>query len=107
MFQLYLKCGQIERSIGILEDYLKGHPSETDFGVIDLLAAIFMEMNAHDKALQHIEHVHLVSYSGKEPPLPLQIKEGICHVHLGNIAKAEVCCIHFMILLVTLLFYVK
>uniref|UniRef100_A0A2N9IDX6 Uncharacterized protein n=1 Tax=Fagus sylvatica TaxID=28930 RepID=A0A2N9IDX6_FAGSY len=88
--KLYLKCGQLEHSIRILEDYVKGHPSEADTSVIDLLAAIFMESNAYDKALQLIEHANLVYFSGKELPLNLTIKEGICHVHLKNMEKAEI-----------------
>ncbi|KAK3220174.1 hypothetical protein Dsin_014144 [Dipteronia sinensis] len=66
--KLYLKSGQIESSVGILEDYFKSHPSETDSNsaIIDLLASVFMETNAYDKALQHIEHSHLVYYSGEK-----------------------------------------
>ncbi|KAF2317273.1 hypothetical protein GH714_019262 [Hevea brasiliensis] len=88
--KLYAECGQTERSISILENYLKGHPSGADFGVIDLLAAVLMETNAHNNALKHIEHAHQVYYSGKEMPLQLKIKAGICHVHLGNIEKSEI-----------------
>lgn len=88
--KLYQKGGQLEHSIRILEDYVKGHPSEADTSVIDLLASIFMESNSYDKALQLIEHAKLVYYSGKELPLNLTIKEGICHVNLKNMEKAEV-----------------
>ncbi|OAY46652.1 hypothetical protein MANES_06G016500v8 [Manihot esculenta] len=88
--KLYAECGQTERSISILENHLKSHPSGADFGVIDLLAAILMETNAYNNALQHIEHAHQVYYSGKELPLELKIKAGICHVRLGNIEKAEI-----------------
>nr|XP_023915449.1 general transcription factor 3C polypeptide 3-like isoform X3 [Quercus suber] len=88
--ELYQKGGQLEHSIRILEDYVKGHPSEVDTSVIDLLASIFMESNSYDKALQLIEHAKLVYYSGKELPLNLTIKEGICHVNLKNMEKAEV-----------------
>ena len=90
--QLYQKGGQLEHSIRILEDYVKGHPSEADTSVIDLLASIFMESNSYDKALQLIEHAKLVYYSGKELPLNLTIKEGICHANLKNMEKAEVGC---------------
>ncbi|KAF2291134.1 hypothetical protein GH714_020308 [Hevea brasiliensis] len=41
--KLYAECGQTERSISILENHLKGHPSGADFGVIDLLADLLME----------------------------------------------------------------
>jgi len=94
--QFYQKCGQLEHSIRVLEDYVKTHPSEADLSVIDLLAAIFMESNAHDKALQLIESANLAYCSGKELPLTLTIKEGICHAHLKNMEKAEVCCITCM-----------
>ena len=88
--QLYQECGQLEHSIHLLEDYVKTHPSEADLSVIDLLAAIFMKSNAHDKALQIIEHANLAYCSGKELPLNLTIKKGICRAHLKNMEKAEV-----------------
>ncbi|KAK1578254.1 hypothetical protein Q3G72_028803 [Acer saccharum] len=87
--QLYLKSGRIESSVGILEDYFKSHPSEANSGIIDLLASVLMETNAYDKALQHIEHSHLVYYFGEELPLNLKIRAGICHIHLGNMEKSE------------------
>ncbi|KAK4837797.1 hypothetical protein QYF36_008507 [Acer negundo] len=61
--------------------------SKADSGIVDLLASVFMETNAYDKALQHIEHSHLVYYSGEELPLNLKIRAGICHIHLGNMEK--------------------
>ncbi|TXG68617.1 hypothetical protein EZV62_003552 [Acer yangbiense] len=64
--------------------------SEVDSGIIDLLASVFMETNAYDKALQHIEHSHLVYYSGEELPLNLKIRAGICHIHLGNMEKSKI-----------------
>ncbi|KAG5563220.1 hypothetical protein RHGRI_005844 [Rhododendron griersonianum] len=85
----YQKCGQQERSVSILEDYLKSHPSDADLGVVDLLASTCMNNSAHTKALQHIEHAHRVYCAGKELPLYLSIRAGICHVHLGDDKKAE------------------
>ena len=93
--QLYQKGGQLEHSICILEDYVKGHPSEAGISVIDMLASIFMESNSYDKALQLIEHAKLVYYSGKKLPLNLTIKEGIYHVNLKNMEKADVGCVYF------------
>lgn len=89
-FQLYKKCGQVERSVSILEDYIKDHPTKADLSIVDMLAAVCMENNVHDRALQHIEHAQLLYCSGKDLPLHLTIKAGICHIHLGNIEKAEV-----------------
>ncbi|KAJ4713911.1 General transcription factor 3C polypeptide 3 [Melia azedarach] len=88
--QLFLKCGQTARSISILEEYVKCHPSEADLSVIDTLVAILIENNAHDKALQHIEHAQMVCALGKELPLKLKVKAGICHLQFGNIEKAEI-----------------
>ncbi|KAK3229696.1 hypothetical protein Dsin_001577 [Dipteronia sinensis] len=87
--KLYLNCGQLEHSMGILEEYLKGHPSEADLSVLDLLLSILMQNNAHEKDLHHIEHTHMVNISGKELPLKLKIKAGICYFCLGNMEKAE------------------
>ncbi|CAN0903646.1 General transcription factor 3C polypeptide 3 [Linum grandiflorum] len=89
--KLYFICGETEKSVSILEGYLKDHASEADFAVIDMLAAILMEQKDHDSALKHIEHAEKIYYVGKELPLPLKIKAGICQAHLGDIDKAEFC----------------
>lgn len=88
--QLYQKCGQIERSFAILEGYLEGHQDEADLSVINLLVSMLMQNNAYERALQHIEQAHAIYYSGKELPINLKTKSGICHIHLGDIEKAEV-----------------
>ncbi|GAU33824.1 hypothetical protein TSUD_221620 [Trifolium subterraneum] len=85
--KFYQKCGQVERSICILEDHLKSKPDEVNASVVDLLGAILMEMKAYDRALQYIEQSQVV---GKELPLNLKVKAGICHVHLGNMEMAQV-----------------
>ncbi|KAL6210384.1 hypothetical protein ACLB2K_015617 [Fragaria x ananassa] len=86
--EMYANCGQPEHSIHMLEDYLRAHPTDADLSVIDLLASLLMENNAHNEALQHIEHAQLTLYSGKEPPLEMKVKAGICHANLGNMRKA-------------------
>lgn len=87
--QLYKKCGQHDRAINVLEDFLRNHPNEVDLSVVDLLASLYMEGNAHLKALEHIEHAERVYCAGKDLPLYLITKAGICHLHLGNLKKAE------------------
>ncbi|KAF4397088.1 hypothetical protein G4B88_008934 [Cannabis sativa] len=87
--KLYRRCGQLEHSIDILEDYLKCHRTKADLSVIDLLASTLMETNDHNKALHHIEHAREVCSLGKELPLNLTIKMGLCHVHLGNLDRAK------------------
>ncbi|KAI7745902.1 hypothetical protein M8C21_005530, partial [Ambrosia artemisiifolia] len=86
---LYQKCGQQERSIRILEDYLKKNPKDSDVDVVNLLASLLMSESAHEKALQHIQYAHQTSSALKELPVKLLIKAGICHVHLGNLETAE------------------
>ncbi|PPD71972.1 hypothetical protein GOBAR_DD31138 [Gossypium barbadense] len=87
--KLYQKCGQIERSFAILEGYLEGHQDEADLSVINLLVSMLMQNNAYERALQQIEQAHAIYYSGKELPINLKTKSGICHIHLGDIEKAE------------------
>ncbi|KAL6992757.1 hypothetical protein U1Q18_010872 [Sarracenia purpurea var. burkii] len=86
---LYQKCGQKERCASILEEYLINHPSKADFSIFDLLASICMDNKAHTKARQHIEHAQYACCGGKELPLYLAIKAGICHIRIGNTEKAE------------------
>ncbi|XP_076887573.1 uncharacterized protein LOC143537758 [Bidens hawaiensis] len=86
--KLYQKCGRQERGINNLEDYLKKTPKDADVDVVCLLALFLMSESAHEKALQHI---HQAYSSVKELPVELSIKAGICHVHLGNLEKAEDC----------------
>lgn len=81
---MYQKCGLQERGINILEDCLKQTPKDADVGVVDLLASFLMSENEHEKALQCIQS------AVKKLPVGLLIKAGICHVHLGNLEKAEV-----------------
>ncbi|KAJ4964536.1 hypothetical protein NE237_016385 [Protea cynaroides] len=88
--KMYQKCGQDERAVCILEDYIKDHQSQTDLDVVNLLVTIHMKDNAHVKALQQIEHARSVYHSGEKFPLHLNIKAGICEVHLGNLDKAEI-----------------
>nr|XP_027191572.1 general transcription factor 3C polypeptide 3-like [Cicer arietinum] len=85
--KFYQKCGQVERSVFILEDYLKSQPDGVHASVVDLLSNILMEIKAHDRALQYIERFQI---GGKELPLNLKVKAGICHVHLGNMEIAQV-----------------
>ncbi|CAL5212588.1 unnamed protein product [Lathyrus oleraceus] len=85
--KFYQKCGQVERSICILEEHLKSKPDGVNASVVDLLGAFLMEIKAHDRALQYIEQSQVV---GKELPLNLKVKAGICHLHLGNMEMAQV-----------------
>ncbi|KAK7303705.1 hypothetical protein RJT34_14618 [Clitoria ternatea] len=84
----YQKCGQVENSVRVLEDYLKSQPNGADASVVYLLCTILMATKAHDRALQYVEHAQVLN-TGKDLPLNLKVKAGICHVHLGNMEKAQ------------------
>ncbi|KAI3678471.1 hypothetical protein L6452_37765 [Arctium lappa] len=88
--KLYQKSDQHDRSINILEDYLKKNPNDADLSVVHILASVLMSANGHEKALQYIEYAQQTYSVGKELPIELLIQAGICHVHLGNMEKAEV-----------------
>ncbi|GFQ00253.1 general transcription factor 3c polypeptide 3 [Phtheirospermum japonicum] len=87
--QLYTRCGQRERAVCMLEDNLRNHENFSNLSVVDLLASVLMESNAYARALEHIECTQQVCVTGKEIPLHIIIKAGICHVHLGHLEKAE------------------
>ncbi|XP_010252329.1 PREDICTED: general transcription factor 3C polypeptide 3 isoform X2 [Nelumbo nucifera] len=88
--KMYQKCGQVERAVSILEDYIKDHPTDTDWAVVNVLASIHMETNSYAKALQQIENIQSTYSSEKEFPLHLIVRAGICNVHLGNMENAEI-----------------
>lgn len=52
-----------------------------------------METKAYDRALKRIEHAQVVN-PGKELPLKLKVKAGICHAHLENMEMAQVRCMN-------------
>ncbi|KAI3831141.1 hypothetical protein MKW92_036537 [Papaver armeniacum] len=87
--KMFHRCGQVEQSISILEDYTEKRISDPQWSVIDLLAVILMENNEYFKALQKIEHARSISCFKEQLPLSLSVRAGICHVHLGNIEQAE------------------
>ncbi|XP_058089979.1 uncharacterized protein LOC131236676 isoform X2 [Magnolia sinica] len=88
--KMYQKCGQVERAINTLEDYIKYHPTEIDLSIVNLLASIYMENKQHVKALLQIENARSVYCSSNKFPLCLTVKEGICQAYLGNMEKAEI-----------------
>ncbi|KAJ6827778.1 general transcription factor 3C polypeptide 3 [Iris pallida] len=88
--KMYQKCGQVEKAIGILEDFVNDHSSPCDPTVVDQLISLQMENNAHAKALQQIEQACLVGSSGDIMPLYLKAKAAMCHAHLGNVENTEV-----------------
>ncbi|KAH6782823.1 hypothetical protein C2S52_000278 [Perilla frutescens var. hirtella] len=89
--ELYQKCKQRERAVSMLEENLRHHKGVARFDVVDLLASVLMENSEYARALEHIEHTQQEYCTGKETPLDLIIKAGICHVHLGHNEKAEAC----------------
>ena len=94
---MYRKCGQVQRAISILEDYVNAHASEADLGAVDLLISLYMENNSHNEALRQLEHAHTAYCLKKGLPLHLKTKAVICHAYLGNMENVEVCCHPFIL----------
>ncbi|KAL1533403.1 hypothetical protein AAHA92_33291 [Salvia divinorum] len=86
---LYQKCKQHERAVSMLEESLKRHKDAANIGVVDLLVSVLMENDKYARALEHIEHTQKLYKTGKQMPLDLITKAGICHIHLGHKEKAE------------------
>lgn len=74
----------------MLEESLRHHTAAPSLGVVDLLVSVLMENDEYARALEHIEHAQQAYCTGKEMPLDLVTKAGICHLHLGDKEKAEV-----------------
>lgn len=74
----------------MLVESLRHHTISPNLGVVDLLVSVLMENDEYMRALDHIEHAQQVYCTGKEMPLDLVTKAGICHIHLGDKEKAEV-----------------
>ncbi|XP_047964509.1 general transcription factor 3C polypeptide 3-like isoform X2 [Salvia hispanica] len=89
--ELNQKCKQHERAVSMLEESLKHHKDDAYIGVVNLLVPVLMENNNYARALEHIEHAQKVCTAGKQMPLDLITKTGICHIHLGHKEKAEAC----------------
>lgn len=90
LFQMYQKCGLVERAIKILEDHVNSHV-ECDNSVINLLIALYIENGSHMEALKLIERACSICGLGKKNLLYLKVKEAVCHAQLGNMQHAEVC----------------
>ncbi|XP_028557053.1 general transcription factor 3C polypeptide 3 [Dendrobium catenatum] len=87
--KMYQKCGQLEKAIGVLEDYVNDYPFEDDISIFDQLISLNMENSSYDKAVQLIEKAKSAFGPDKELPLCLKARNAICHAHLGNMEIAK------------------
>ena len=88
--QIFHEHGQVDRATEVLEACIERHSSKADINVFYLLIILLMKANSHGKALQYINQAKLVFYSGKELPLFLSVKTGICLLYLGDAENAKV-----------------
>ncbi|XP_020103106.1 general transcription factor 3C polypeptide 3-like isoform X3 [Ananas comosus] len=87
--KMYRKCGLPDRAISLLEDHVNLPNSKVDLNVVDLLVSLYMDKNAHNEALRHIENARL-ALGFEKLPASLNTKAIICHAHLGEMEPAEV-----------------
>ena len=88
---MYRECGQIDKAIDLLEDYVNIQTTNSDWSVLDLLISLYLRNNAISEALKQIEKARLQLRSQQKLPVQLQAKEVICHAYLGDMKHAEVC----------------
>jgi len=88
---MYRECGQIDKAIDLLEDYVNTQTTNSDWSVLDLLISLYLRNNAISEALKQIEKARLQLRSQQKLPVQLQAKEVICHAYLGDMKHAEVC----------------
>lgn len=87
--RLYIECGQRERAVSILEYHMKNNSGKANLRVIKSLASLYMEENAFVKAQELLQQAQQIYSSDKEALPDLIVEAGICHVHLGDLEKAE------------------
>jgi general transcription factor 3C polypeptide 3 (transcription factor C subunit 4) len=88
---MYRDCGQIDKAINLLEDYVNAQTTNIDSNHLDLLISLYLRNNAYNEALRLIERAHIVFGSQHNLPVQLQAKAVICHAYLGDMKHAEVC----------------
>ncbi|XP_052136286.1 uncharacterized protein LOC127754757 [Oryza glaberrima] len=87
--QMYRDCGQIDKAINLLEDYVNAQTTNIDSNLLDLLISLYLRNNAYNEALRLIERAHIVFGSQHNLPVQLQAKAVICHAYLGDMKHAE------------------
>ncbi|KMZ60000.1 putative Transcription factor [Zostera marina] len=87
--EMYRRCGQVERAIDILENYLSNFLSKNDLIIVSLLMSLHIENDSHVKALEIFELISSRISSKNEIPLYLKVKAGVCHAYLGNMKESE------------------
>jgi len=98
---MYRECGQIDKAIDLLEDYVNTQTTNSDWSVLDLLISLYLRNNAISEALKQIEKARLQLRSQQKLPVQLQAKEVICHAYLGDMKHAEVCSNDSVVYLLT------
>ena len=98
---MYRECGQIDKAIDLLEDYVSTQTTNSDWSVLDLLISLYLRNNAISEALKQIEKARLQLRSQQKLPVQLQAKEVICHAYLGDMKHAEVCSNDSVVYLLT------
>lgn len=88
--QMYRDCGQIDKAINLLEDYVNAQTTNIDSNHLDLLISLYLRNNAYNEALRLIDRAHIVFGSQHNLPVQLQAKAVICHAYLGDMKHAEV-----------------
>lgn len=87
---MYRKCGQASRAIKVMENYINKYSSVADLNMFSLLIDLLMENNSHGRALQFIGQAKSIFCSGKDMPLYITVKAGVCQLYLGEIENAKV-----------------
>jgi general transcription factor 3C polypeptide 3 (transcription factor C subunit 4) len=88
---MYRECGQIDKAINLLEDYVGTQTTNVDWSVLDLLISLYLKNKALSEALKQIEKARRHLRSQQKLPIQLLAKEVICHAYLGDMKHAEVC----------------
>ncbi|KAK9830261.1 hypothetical protein WJX72_010654 [[Myrmecia] bisecta] len=86
--RLYHQLGQGERAVALLTHFMQDHAGETDLTHINMLAELHMERESWQEAATLVQRAEEALCEEGGLPIDLQVKAGMCALHLGDIAQA-------------------
>ena len=83
--RVYHRLGHQSPAIELLEKQLEEYAETCDFTVINILCELYMELECYSKAIELIEEAENTMCTEEDSlPIDLQVKAGLCMLHVGN-----------------------
>eukprot|EP00963_Diacronema_lutheri_P010719 scaffold1141_cov333-Pavlova_lutheri.AAC.47 len=87
--RVYHRLGHHSQAVELLEKQLGDYAETCDFTVVNILCELYMELESYSKAIELIEDAENTMCTEEDSlPIDLQVKAGLCMLHLGNKEEA-------------------